>query len=108
MYYAGLLTGLCAFLIIGLFHPIVIWGEYFFGAKIWPLFLLLGIAFCAGSLYTPRMPVLSAVLGITGFTSFWSIHEILEQQKRVAKGWFPANPRRKNTPAQASAPPPSR
>ena len=29
----GVVIGLCTFLIIGLFHPIVIKGEYYFGTK---------------------------------------------------------------------------
>ena len=29
----GLTIGLCAFLCIGLFHPLVIKGEYYFGVK---------------------------------------------------------------------------
>ena len=37
----------------------------------------------------------SALLGVTAFSSFWSILEIFEQQERVRKGWFPRNPKRK-------------
>ncbi|MDE6269637.1 MAG: DUF4491 family protein, partial [Muribaculaceae bacterium] len=36
--------GLCTFLIIGLFHPIVIKCEYYFGVRCWWVFLILGIA----------------------------------------------------------------
>ncbi|MDD3694894.1 MAG: DUF4491 family protein [Lentisphaeria bacterium] len=95
MYFQGLFSGLVAFLIIGLFHPLVIKGEYYFGAKIWPAFLLLGLACCAAALFLGKMPMLSSILGIVGFSAFWSIHEIIEQEKRVAKGWFPKNPKRK-------------
>ncbi|MBQ5864199.1 MAG: DUF4491 family protein, partial [Bacteroidales bacterium] len=28
-------------------------------------------------------------------SSFWSILEVFEQKKRVEKGWFPKNPKRK-------------
>lgn len=31
----GLAIGLCTFLVIGIFHPFVIKGEYYFGVKIW-------------------------------------------------------------------------
>lgn len=31
---AGLLIGACTFLIIGLFHPLVIKGEYYIGVKV--------------------------------------------------------------------------
>ncbi|MDE6270388.1 MAG: DUF4491 family protein, partial [Muribaculaceae bacterium] len=37
----------------------------------------------------------SALLGVTAFSSFWTILEIFEQRERVRKGWFPANPARK-------------
>jgi hypothetical protein len=39
--------------------------------------------------------VWSALLGVTGFSSFWTIKEIFEQEQRVERGWFPANPRRR-------------
>ena len=39
----GLVIGISTFLIIGLFHPIVIKGEYYFGTRCWWAFLLLGI-----------------------------------------------------------------
>ncbi|MBR1946747.1 MAG: DUF4491 family protein, partial [Bacteroidaceae bacterium] len=29
------------------------------------------------------------------FSSFWSIGEVFAQKRRVEKGWFPANPKRK-------------
>ena len=32
---AGLVIGLCTFLVIGTFHPLVIKGEYYFGVRIW-------------------------------------------------------------------------
>ncbi|WP_419485064.1 DUF4491 family protein, partial [Barnesiella intestinihominis] len=38
--------------------------------------------------------VISSLLGVFAFSSFWSIKEIFEQEKRVQKGWFPKNPKR--------------
>ena len=35
MYFTGLIIGVATFLIIGLFHPLVIKGEYYFGTRIW-------------------------------------------------------------------------
>lgn len=89
----GVLIGGAAFLIIGLFHPIVIKAEYHYGTRIWPLFLLIGIAFSVVSLFVERT-VWAAILGIVGFSSLWSIREIFEQAERVEKGWFPRNPKR--------------
>ena len=36
----GLTTGISTFLIIGLFHPIVIKAEYYFGTGCWWAFLV--------------------------------------------------------------------
>ena len=43
----GLFIGLCTFLIIGLFHPLVIKGEYYFGEKVKWWFLIGGIISCS-------------------------------------------------------------
>lgn len=92
--FEGLLVGLCTFLIIGLFHPLVIKGEYYFGEKVKWAFLVAGIIFLAATLLV-RSFIGSALLGVTAFSCFWSIKEVNEQVKRVEKGWFPANPKRK-------------
>lgn len=94
MNFQGIIIGGFSFLIIGVFHPIVIKGEYYFSKSIWPIFLLLGIIFISISLNT-KGQLLSALLGVTGFSCLWSIHEIIEQEQRVKKGWFPKNPKRK-------------
>ena len=73
----GIVIGIATFLIIGIFHPMVTKGEYYFGVKIWWLFLVMGIA------------------AVWGASSLWSIGELFEQRERVAKGWFPKNPKRK-------------
>lgn len=89
----GLLLGLCSFLIIGLFHPLVVKGEYYLGVRCWWGFLLLGIAACVCSVLADGFFV-QTLLGVLAFSSFWSILEVFEQRERVRKGWFPANPRR--------------
>ena len=33
--------------------------------------------------------------GAFAFSCFWSILELFQQKKRVERGWFPANPKRK-------------
>ena len=91
----GLIIGICTFLIIGVFHPIVIKCEYYFGTKCWWWFLILGIGGVIGSIIIKNI-LLSALLGVFAFSSFWTILEIFEQKKRVEKGWLPANPKRKN------------
>lgn len=87
----GLLVGLSTFLIIGLFHPLVIKAEYYIGVKSWIIFALAGTGFAIASLLTDGL-ILSTILGVVAFSSFWSILEIFEQRERVRKGWFPEGP----------------
>ncbi|MCM1094322.1 MAG: DUF4491 family protein [Lachnospiraceae bacterium] len=89
----GLVIGLSTFLIIGLFHPLVIKGEYYFGTRCRWWFLALGIVCTIASVAVSDI-LWSTLLGVIGFSSFWSIKEVLEQEERVRKGWFPRNPRR--------------
>ena len=87
----GLLVGLSTFLIIGLFHPLVIKAEYYIGVKSWIIFALVGAGFSIASLLTKGF-ILSTILGVVAFSSFWSILEVFEQRERVRKGWFPEGP----------------
>ncbi|MBO7607422.1 MAG: DUF4491 family protein [Paludibacteraceae bacterium] len=84
----GLLVGLLTFLIIGLFHPLVIKGEYYFGVKCWWAFLLAGIV-CVVFSVMAEDQILSSLLGVVAFSCFWSIKEVFDQRKRVERGWFP-------------------
>ncbi|MDR0413298.1 MAG: DUF4491 family protein [Dysgonamonadaceae bacterium] len=90
----GFITGLFTFIIIGLFHPLVIKGEYYFGTRCWWVFLLLGIACLAGT-FLFHNTILSALCGVTAFSAFWGIGELFQQKKRVEKGWFPKRRGRK-------------
>jgi hypothetical protein len=89
----GIIIGAVSFLIIGLFHPLVIKGEYYFGRKIWWLFLFMGILSSTFSLLISNL-LLSVCLGVFGFSSFWGIKEVFEQIERVKSGRFPKNPNR--------------
>lgn len=60
---AGLFIGICTFLIIGLFHPIVVKAEYYWGTGCWWIFLLLGIGGTAASVCIDNI-LLSALLGV--------------------------------------------
>lgn len=92
--FLGLAIGVCTFLVIGVFHPIVVKSEYYFGTRCWWAFLFAGIAMGIGTLLVSDIFV-SVLLGVTAFSCFWSIKEIFEQQDRVRKGWFPRNPKRR-------------
>lgn len=91
--FLGIIIAVVTFLVIGLFHPIVIKAEYYFGVKCWWAFALAGFVFLALSLFVENI-IASSVLGVIGCSSFWSILEIFEQRERVRKGWFPKNPKR--------------
>ena len=94
MHFTGLVIAVCTFLIIGIFHPVVIKFEYYFGTRYWWLFLILGIVCVVSALFISDVLV-SAVCGVTGASCLWSIGEIVAQRKRVKNGWFPMNPKRK-------------
>ena len=94
MNFSGIIIGVSAFLIIGVFHPIVIKTEYYFGKKVWPVFLFVGVILIGASIGIDNI-ALSSITGIIGFSSLWSIHELIEQEQRVRKGWFPKNPNKK-------------
>ncbi|MBR2072287.1 MAG: DUF4491 family protein [Alistipes sp.] len=88
MYFTGLIIGVATFFIIGLFHPFVIKGEYYFGTGIWWVFALMGVVAVAASLMVEDV-LWSTLLAVWGASSFWSIGELFEQKKRVERGWFP-------------------
>jgi hypothetical protein len=90
----GLVIGVSTFLIIGVFHPVVIKCEYYYGTKCWWWFLILGLVGVALSISIENV-LWSSLLGVFSFSSFWTIKEIFDQKKRVIKGWFPRNPNRK-------------
>ena len=90
----GIIVGLATFIIIGIFHPLVIEAEYHLGKRCWWMFALAGIAFAVLSLFIKSL-IWATITGVTAFSCFWSIHELIEQENRVKKGWFPANPKKK-------------
>ena len=92
--FMGIIIGVATFFVIGLFHPLVIKAEYYIGVRSWWLFLLAGLVAAVASLLVNNLFV-SILLGVVAFSSFWSIGEVFAQKKRVEKGWFPANPKRK-------------
>ena len=93
IHWEGISIGLCTFLIIGFFHPIVIKAEYHWGTRCWWWFLLVGLGGIAGSVLIDNLWI-SVLLGVFAFSSFCSIKELFDQRQRVLKGWFPMNPKR--------------
>ena len=95
MYFTGITIAIMTFLTIGFWHPIVIKTEYHWGTRPWTVYLLVGLACCAAALFIENVYV-SSFLGVFGASALWGIGELFSQKKRVEKGWFPMNPKRKN------------
>jgi len=91
--FAGLLLGIFTLLSIGLGHVWVIKVEYHIGAHVWPVVATIGAALALASLCVDHV-LLSAALGIFGFTVIWGARELVKQEERVERGWFPRNPRK--------------
>ena len=92
--FTGILVGTGAFLSIALGRYLTIKAEYYFSKKFWVGFLIIGIFFLGLSIFINSF-IVSSISGILGFTFLWGIGEIIEQEQRVEKGWFPKNPNRR-------------
>ena len=92
--FEGVIVGAAALLVIGAFHPLVIWCEYLFTQRIWPVFLITGLLCMLAALLLQGL--FSILLGLLSASCLWSIRELKEQTKRVERGWFPQNPKRKS------------
>lgn len=95
MNYTGIIIAVSTFLVIGLCHPLVIKTEYYYGTRPWWIYLLVGIASMAAALFVENI-IFSSILGVIGASLLWGIGELFEQEKRVKKGWFPMNPKRRS------------
>ena len=63
----GIVIGICTFLIIGFFHPVVVKAEYYWGTRCWWIFLLLGILALAGSVLVDNL-LIASLLGVFSFS----------------------------------------
>lgn len=94
MNFTGIIIAICTFLTIGLWHPIVIKTEYYWGTKPWIVYLIIGVASIVAALFIENT-IISASVGVFGASALWGIGELFKQKKRVDNGWFPKNPNRK-------------
>ena len=94
LHFTGIIIGIATFLIIGIFHPLVIKGEYYFVVRIWWIFILMGVAATVVSLACSNI-IWSSLAAVWGASSFWSIGELFHQRERVRKGWFPKRPEKR-------------
>ena len=86
--FSGLIIGFATVVIIWFGRYACIKGEYYFTKRLWYLFLLVGVVGLVVSLLITNV-IISAIISIFAFTFLWGIHEIIEQEERVKKGWFP-------------------
>ena len=60
MYFTGIIIAVCTFLTIGIWHPIVIKTEYYWGTRPWIVYLIIGLAAIIGALFIENT-VVSAI-----------------------------------------------
>jgi branched-subunit amino acid transport protein len=90
----GLLAGLATWATIWGTRYACIKGEYYFKRTFRYVFLAFGVAGVLTALWIDNL-VLSAICAIFGFANLWGIHEVIEQEERVNKGWYPRKPEKK-------------
>lgn len=93
MNFTGIIIGAAVFLSIGICHPITIKLEYYFGRKGWWGFFIPGVICTIFSLIVDNY-IASTIIAAFAFSCFWGIHEVIQQEMRVLRGWFPENPKR--------------
>lgn len=93
MNFTGIIIGAAVFLSIGICHPITIKLEYYFGRKGWWGFFIPGVICTVISLIVDNY-IASTIIAAFAFSCFWGIHEVMQQEMRVLRGWFPENPKR--------------
>ena len=93
MNFTGIIIGAAVFLCIGICHPITIKLEYYFGRKGWIAFFVAGLICSVASLLIDNY-ILSTIIAAFAFSCFWGVREVIQQEMRVLRGWFPENPKR--------------
>ena len=92
----GVFLGFFMLLVIGIGFLWVIKLEYYLGAGVWKIVLVIGLLICLASLFMPDFAT-SAILGIFGGSVVWGATELPGQEERVQRGLFPSNPNRRGT-----------
>ena len=77
----GLLIGVSCFILIGLFHPIVIYTEYRFGKQLWPIFAVFGSTCITISFFLKYLPLCLFLV----FASFGVLKNFLNRKKEYRK-----------------------
>ena len=88
----GILMGVLVFGIIALTRWLCIAGEYWLSKRVWWGFLATGLA-CIGTSLLVDNVLISSAISVFGYCLLCGIGEVIQQEERVRKGWFPQNPR---------------
>lgn len=93
MSFEGVVVGVGTLAFFALSRWSCIAGEYYFTKRIWIAFLVVGALLVLCALQVENL-VISSLLSVLGFCYLWGIGEVIAQEKRVERGWYPRNPRR--------------
>lgn len=91
----GLFIGVVTLLLIMFSRWATIFCEYHYTKRFWIVFAVYGVVSILSSLFVQNN-IVSTILSINGYMFLWGIGEIIEQEQRVAKGWFPKKHSEKN------------
>lgn len=94
MNWNGLIVGIGTFLLIGVFHILVIKREFYFGKESWLVFAGAGIVAVALSTVIQNETA-SALVAVFGITCLWSIKELFEQENTGQKRLVSEQPEQK-------------
>lgn len=94
MSYDGVVVGVVTLALFSVSRWLCIAGEYYFTRRIWVVFLAIGLLSLWCSLRVTDL-LFSSLLSVQGFCFLWGIREVIAQEGRVARGWYPRNPRRR-------------
>ena len=76
MYFTGITIAVLTFLTIGIWHPIVIKTEYYWGTRPWIIYLIIGLSCIVAALFIANV-YLSAFLGVFGASAL----EVRDKEK---------------------------
>lgn len=93
MSFEGIAVGVGTLLFFSLSRWSCIVGEYYFTKRVWIVFLIFGVSAVLVALEVENL-VISSLLSVLGFCYLWGIGEVIAQEKRVERGWYPRNPKR--------------
>ena len=94
LHFEGLIIAISSFFIIGIFHPIVIKAEYYFGTRIWPVFAIFGTVILGIDLLIQNA-ILQAIFGVLGCTFFGVFTSHFIRKSASSEGGFPNAPRQR-------------